>query len=659
MIENSNNNNIFSDRIYSNGLAFIFSIIGFLIAVIIFLIQHISSKYHSEELGELPIFLTYFITTLIILLVYIIFNFIALYLELTFPYTLISLIFSISLVVLILTTMIFAYYNTKVSTILGRTSKDIIKFIIKKKTFKKLPIFNDIAYTEEFTESLNRKVSIFIKNSIDAINNNEDTIFKNSLESLKEISHHYLQQSKHIQATDDKFLNELNDQFNFIISESLKSYNQKILEDVANTIGAISLDIIKYRKGIADINNFALNWLATLKDLFIKSYKKDRTIVCHICLERINDVILLTLDKGYYRSYDTYKMFIDEISEILSKVNQYWSAILLQKALLMYQYQFLKFLELSKTNKITFNDTLIEHYFDKLAKIINEAKNTHKSFGNNTIIFASLYGLDSFAQKIAGLGLTNLEEDRIKRNIGKQIKQLIDFNKKIINTNPKKNDSRVYDSFSELLFLITKYIDLTNDDRESLIESLSNSLIEFVKSIYIKEISDHDNTLYELKEATIDYFALLIYLCKNKPDLISKIMLRFVGIYLDIKKRIKGEDKGQLIKSLYKELKLYSCWINIFSNLNEINKPLIKVLKDDFYEPSFPHRISMPSLFEKYGYSKNKISRLSGLWYLHPSHMWGNEFQEEISNKLNGDKGKPYVEFHEMLKRNENEKYNK
>src|SRR3989344_8704449 len=137
VIKPSDNN--FSDIIYSNGLAFLFSIIGFLVAVIIFLIQHISSKYHAEELEKLPIFLKYFVITLIILLTYIIFNFISLYLKLGFPYELMSFIFSISLVFLILITIIFAYYNTKVSTILGMISDDIIKFIKKKKTFKRLP----------------------------------------------------------------------------------------------------------------------------------------------------------------------------------------------------------------------------------------------------------------------------------------------------------------------------------------------------------------------------------------------------------------------------------------------------------------------------------------------------------------------------------------
>ena len=71
---------------YSNSLAFVFSIIGFLVAVIIFLIQHISAKYHAEELEGLPIFLKYFITTLFMLLFFIGFNFFSLYFNLGFPY---------------------------------------------------------------------------------------------------------------------------------------------------------------------------------------------------------------------------------------------------------------------------------------------------------------------------------------------------------------------------------------------------------------------------------------------------------------------------------------------------------------------------------------------------------------------------------------------
>ena len=641
---------IFSEIIYSNGLYLVFSIIGFLVAAIIFLMEFISSRYRTEELDSMPIFKKYFMTTLFLFFVIIIFNLWALYSEAVYPYTLISLIFSASVLLLISTTILFVLFNLKVSVILGMLSDQISKFITKKKDFKRIPALGDISYSDEFINALKNKVSIFIKNSINAVRNNQDTIFKESLNNIRKIAKEYLKNSKHIQATEDTFLDELNDQFNFIIFESLNSSNQKILEDIAETIGAISLDIIEYRRGIGDINNFALNWLATLKDLFIKSYSKDRTIVCHICIEKINNVILLTLDKGFYRSYNTYKMFIDDISDILSKVNQHWPAILLQKALLMYQYQFLKFLELSKENKMTFSDFFIKQYFDKLAQIINETKINHKSFGNNAIIFASLYGVDSFAQKIAKLGLKNIQNEKIKRNIAFYLKELIEFNRKIMDTDPDKNDNRVYDSFSELLFLISKYADLTENDKGLLTKTLSNNLLVYIKKRYLNALKKYDSKLYEIKDVTVDYFALLIYLNRKNPDIINEIMKKLVGIYDLIRKGAKNENQQMIFRSLYKEIKLYSCWIDLFPNLKDVNKPIIKILIKDFYEPKFPHRISIPSLFEKYGYPENNIGRLSGLWYLHPSYMWGNIFQDKIAEKLNGKEEKHYIQFHNMLK---------
>jgi hypothetical protein len=164
-------------------------------------------------------------------------------------------------------------------------------------------------------------------------------------------------------------------------------------------------------------------------------------------------------------------------------------------------------------------------------------------------------------------------------------------------------------------------------------------------------MSNDDDRLYELKEAAIDYFAIFIYLFQNNPEIINDIVQQFMEFYNDIKGKEEDENQQRIIRSLYRELKLYSCWINIFPNLEEINKPLIDLLKRDFYEPTFPNRVSIPSLFEQYGFPENSISRLNRLWYLHPSYMWGNRFQNEISEKLNGKEGEIYKEFHEMLKK--------
>ena len=101
---------------------------------------------------------------------------------------------------------------------------------------------------------------------------------------------------------------------------------------------------------------------------------------------------------------------------------------------------------------------------------------------------------------------------------------------------------------------------------------------------------------------------------------------------------------------------MYSCWINIFPNLSGVNGPIIRLLRKDFCEPASSNGgRSIPSFSEEYGYPESDIMTgllysHPGIWYLPPSNMWSNRFQEEISEKLSGEEGKLYVEFHEMLK---------
>lgn len=498
---------------------------------------------------------------------------------------------------------------------------------------------------------MNKRNSVFIKTSIDAIKKDQDRTLRISLQCLNDIAHEYLEQSKEIRTTQDNFLDNLNDQFNFMIVAGLESNNQKVLEDIAKTIGDIAKGIIENRIGIGDTNNLALNWVGTLKDLFIKSYPKDRTVVCQICLEKINDVVILALEKGYYRSYDVYRMSLDDLAGALAKIDQLWAAILLQRALLMYQNQFLKFLELSKTGKVRFNEDFIERYFEKFSQIINVAKINHKSHSNNTIIFASPYGLDSFAQKIAKMRLDEITDEGTKRRMAICLRQFMGFNKKILRTNPEKNDYRVMEYFNETLFLLSKRVNLTDEGRRTLIETLTDDLLHYAKLEFATALDEDSFRLHEFEEVLVDYFAMLIYLHYDKPELIQKSVKKLAQLYSSIK-AMESKNKVRLTRHLYRHLKLYACWCDIFDSLKEINAETIKILKDDFFEQSFPGRFSVPPLFEQYDYPETGLSMMSGMWFLHPSHMWGNRFQDEIVRKLNGENGQHYIAFHELLKKN-------
>ena len=647
---------------YSTSLSFLFIIISFFSVVMIFLFQHINSTYNTEELEKPPIFVKYFVGILGVLLFYSFFNLCALYFKLGPRYEFMSFVYSVSLIFLIPIKIIFAYYNTRPSIILGIISEDIIKFIRKNKKFKKVRISEEryskgeVSYSEEFIKELNEKISIFIKNSKRALKNDQDMIFTESLKNIRKICREYLRQSKHIIAVEDKFLDELNDHFNFIIDEGLNSSNQKILEDIAKTIGEISKDSIRYRKEIG-YKTFVLNWISTLKSLFLKSYHKDRTKTCHICLDEINKVALLALHEGCYESYHDCVIYIDEISEILSKISGRWSSVLLQRILHSYGNQSLKLLDLLKKKRITFEEIRFKRCFRRIAELINIAKTIRTSL-ENKVIFSSLYGIDSFAQKIAKTDLRNIQDYKIKKEVSAYMKEFINFNYNVIKMNSEKNDFIVYESFAESLFLLTKCIDLEENDEKILINILSNNLLECIKERYLNGLKEQPFISYEITE----YLALLIYLHHEKVGVIKEVIQNLVNLYNQIKKELKNENRRALI-SLYKELKLYSCWVSIFPKLKDANKPLIELLITDFNEPP-PQNGYLP-LLKQYGYTNNIFTCPRGpygspLWALHPSQMWTyTEFNDEISEKLNGPEGKNYIEFHEMLKSKQQEKQNK
>jgi hypothetical protein len=619
-----------SDIIFSNSLYLIFSIIGVLIAMVVFLAQYINQKFNIEELDKSPISNIYYIITLFILFAYIIFNFVSIYLNLQFPYKLISLIFSISVILLIIMTIWITLYYFNYSNILKIETHNINKFIKHK-------VSNRSHLTNKNFNELSEKIRIFIRISIKAIHKDQDGILKISLECLENIVNNYLIFSNDHKLREDIFLIELNNQFNFMLLEGLKCYNQKYLEYIGKTIGNISKNIEKKREGIGYNHNLMIYWLRTLNNLFIKSYSKDRTSVCQICLEKINEILLLTLDNGHLNNYNSYKRIIDEIAENhLAIIDEYWAANLLQRILTIYQKQFLKFTELTKLDKIYFSDIFIKEYFDKFAKIINKAKLFHKLYMSYDVIFSSLYGVESFSFRIAEIGLQNLKKDKTKIQIANYIKYFIYFNYNILINNPENNDNRIYFYFPETLFLITELIDFKEENKQYLVELLSNNLIYCIKR-------ESDDRIFYLSEDIICYFALLIYLYKYRTDIIEDTINKLVILY----EKEKKNNNDKIIILLYSKLKLFSYWINNFPELHKINKPLIELLGRDINQYDISDE-KICSLLGEYGYPKNIYS--GGHWYLHPSKIWGYKFQEEISNTLNGENDQSHIKFHELLK---------
>jgi len=113
-----------------------------------------------------------------------------------------------AVVLLIITTTLFTVYYLDVTNIIRHISYQVIGYIKEKKSFKKIPFLNlDIGYTDPFIDTLNNEVRVFVTTSVEAVNKNQEKVLKASLKSLSDISLCYLEESKNIESTDDRFLN--------------------------------------------------------------------------------------------------------------------------------------------------------------------------------------------------------------------------------------------------------------------------------------------------------------------------------------------------------------------------------------------------------------------------------------------------------------------
>ena len=638
------------EDVFASSLNLVFCILGFLIVVVIFLFQQIGQKHNPDIASKLPITSKYFFGTFAIMIVFAVFNMYCIYFKVAFPYTLISLTSSICILLLIFFTVAISFQYLNFSAVLLHLSNEVIAFINKKKSFKSIPLFGAIGYTDAFVDTVKNRTSVFVKSAIEAINNDQDSILETSLHCIQDISQEYLEQSKHCDVPKDIFIEDLNDQFDFITAAALTSYNQKNLELIASVIGDISVLIVENRKGIGDNHTHAIIWLNTLANLFHKAYPLSRTVACQVALKRISQASLVTLDLGYHSGYENNRHQLDRVAVTLSTQDGHWSAVLLQQSLFLYQEHFIEILKRAISEPDSFYESTLKNYFRQIEKIINTAKKWQRSYLNTTTIFMGLYGMQSLNLNIAHSGIKELKNDEAKTNLAICLKELISFTYNVASNEIAVNDDAIYDSYSEMLYIICRHADLKDEDRHSLLLLMSDNVLRLFRDIRLQSLKPHESTSREIDidSVIIDYFAVLIYLHQNRLDNLDDIFKQYLLYYQEMKPVAVRSGQEYQYRSLYRELKLISCWLSIFSSANRINETLIEVLKQDLPPSDVFQGLSIPSLMKEHGYPEyNRPS--DGMWYLRPSYIWGNSFQNEIKAALNGN-GDHYVEFDRKIR---------
>ncbi len=614
------------ESIYQYSLSFYYSIVGFIIAIIIFSVQHINQKIDSEEISALPFTNIHSILTLILIFIAIIYNNICIFLELNDNFNFFSLLLLILLIAIILVNLLLTIKLLDINFVLEL----FVKRKIKK--LKKIKLKDRKSLQKDSLETI--LLVLNVANS--ALIRNKKNLLISAFNDIAIIIEEYTKLSGEA-IFEDELLDNVNDRITFIMDDILLLRDEKYLEDLSNLLKSILGSIIRNKKSIGDRHIFVNKWVRTVELLFYKSYPKERTIVCHQCLDTLCDVSLYLLELKLITSANGIYYIFKNISEALISTNKYWSAILLQKVLSKYG----KFI-----NSLFYNYQLgnldyliIKMIFDDAANIINNAKKQFTDFDGNATIFAAFYGMETLNYELYKNNNFKIANENQNRSIFKLIKMLLDFHYKVLSNSSEFNDNRVNLTYVELQYILYSLKEMDKEFKKE----LEKILFEHIK-IYVRIQTKLENRLnYHFKEYIVHYGAMLIYFFEKGKEVIN-----YIDFLIDI------FNKNKQKREIYRSIKMFACWLN----LNLINDEKCDHIIDFLVKNYVKIKEVFVGLSYNYDYPELGQFWDGKFWYLPPNYLWGNEFQFNIDKRLNGD-GENYEDFHNFIVQEVKKRHNK
>ncbi|MDZ7850336.1 MAG: hypothetical protein U5K70_05840 [Halodesulfurarchaeum sp.] len=434
--------------------------------------------------------------------------------------------------------------------------------------------------------------------------------------------------------TNDDLINEIADYYEFLIKTALEDDSrQKYLEDIAEAMGDTALSIVEHRDmgGQSQMSGRLLN---SIQDLFFKAYGLDLTSVGHVCIDKIDEVSVAALEDGDYRTYDYYNSHLDDIADICADAKQHYAALLLQRALNKYQWQYVRMVQLLIDEKLVVEDWQVRDFFDGLASRFNEAT-SEASHHQEQLIYAALYGVKSFNWKLKKADIQGIENPRIERVTKEYLEEYIDFHHRILTNDFGSNHIFAYGAFPELLYLVTHEIELRDEFESELVRQINEKWLDFIEQYYQHCVEEDEGLDSNLEESMMDYYALLIFFHRGDRELLREFTEGLVDIYSDLPENQSSRGGDALNRSLYKHLKLYGCWLSLSYDLKRAFPRLFDTLVTDFREVTHPGRALPTSAAEKYGYPSKHGTGWYGPWLMSPSQVWGNQFQYGVSAEMN------------------------
>lgn len=642
-------------------LLFMIQLVGFVFVIVVFLIQNTTQAF-STNLSNEVIKDKYIISILILFLcltgfsisgVY--YNFEGVLVFFNFSFLLSSLIFLLSL------TFIVSHY-LDVSNILITRKNRTVRSIDRESLFRFPEIEN-----EDKLEKLKSESTFYSNTALEAIDNREYDTAGTCIICLEDLGVVYLQ---HVNTPVDKeFIQELNDQFHFLIHELGDEYShQKNLNNLVDTIGVLS------RATYINTQNDDQTslWLASLREIFeLTKDELDRTEAYGKSISEINRVNVLHLSNTNPNNLAKHITLANPLEQIAqTALDSDGNEIAIQKCLAAYEWQFITIVNLSVTERFIHNDQDVERVIGTMHGILREGHDSNNTWDDlllaayfrlnslySNIRYYGVYGAHpNLAARIGGITSSPPEEadieppsvdgfsnPRYDESMLTLFMILADFQIETTKTFNDLNRSDCYSGFAQLLFVLTHDVsDIT--DNEDGVRNVELYLTKgYCESLEDKVDQNNGQKPISLTEEHLsDYFILLYHHYRRDDEHLMKHLMFFVKLYEKLRSTYGKEDA----RWLYMYLKWFGALIHNSPRLTKTRTIVNYYLKKDFYEiDQLPGRINTHPL-DGMGYpiTHHDTPRLS------PKQVWNAE-QSEINQSLQRYEIEKCERFHKYLKR--------
>lgn len=585
-----------NSQFYSSSQLLFVNLVSFVFIIIVFLIQNTTQSYSASLSKELSndAHLRFIVAMLIIFLVV---NTTFQYLGLGGIYELYSFVFGIAAILYLMSLISFTAYYLDLSNILDIAGRRVLKNTTQDRLFDTKYSPNQQAHQELLDDIILLRVL-----TQEAIENKNRKMVKSGIEHIESVYIEYIQTTD---TTNNSFLKEVNNQYDFLIQSASSEYTrQKYLDLIVRSMGVISRETYRNTNDIYAPHY----WIDGIKNIFYTTLGElDRTEAYTSSIQQISRFLVLTLNvpRSSGRDYNIYLKDLDNISE---KCIQEGHGVPLQLCLSSYMWQIIAMMNETIKEEGKHPPRVFQGPLNSIERIYVDAEKSKDI--DDRLLLAAYYRLNSYPTLVRYYGLYGLhpneaagmaeitssppEEFRAERrseislDYRKTEESVVEYFEKIIETQERISSVYVgtsyrdyYSVYPELLFIFCEDLNFKHAESQTLVKSLTDSLCKTIRS-------EAGNSQYNspskhvIREHISDYILISIYYYKVYDDnSIKHVLASFIDLYENLAQQY-GEKNARW---LYQLLKLAGSLIHNDPKLTETRKRLDTVLARDFYDP--------------------------------------------------------------------------